>query len=171
MDTLSSQHAADRLREIEREALRPSPRFLQAVDELARTLELDPDRIAAGEGVQLGGVIFHLAHGGPQDAEAFSLIVHMGEVPAEKPLDVLRRLMEENVAGAAWGLLPGTDIIVQRTRIDLAKPASPAVEVIKHVQAISARFQAMATLAKAAIEAGALFGATAATAQTGGLAK
>jgi hypothetical protein len=148
MNFLNEQETA-RLREAEREAARPSPRFLEVVSELADKLGLDAAAIAGGSGVVVGGIAFNLVHYGRADDDGLTLIVHMGELPAEGRAAMLRPLLEFNVTSpgpGVYGLIPGTDKVVFRMRIDLVQSASPADEVLKAVAAFSNQLLAMAKI-------------------------
>jgi hypothetical protein len=152
-----SAQAAETLREIEREAHRPSALFLGTVDELARQLGLDAGRIVAGEAILLRGMVFHLVHGGAADPEGLGLFIQLGPVPSGGELEFLQTLLEHNVSspthGGTYGLMPGTGTVVLRMRVDLAKSPAPAAHVLRHVEAFATQLEAVSAMTRAAVEA------------------
>jgi hypothetical protein len=160
MDFLPEQHA-EKLREMERQLSRPSPLFLSTVAEVAQKLGLDADKLVAGEAVLLRGIIFHLVHYGQADADGLTLFVQIGAVPESGEAESLRSLLEHNVtspgAGGVYGLMPGTDTVVNRTRIDLARSAAPAADVMRQIEAFAVQFEAITGMTQAAIELAKLY--------------
>ena len=160
MESISDQDAA-KLREIEREMNRPSPRFIRTVGEVAQKLGLDAQRMAAGEPVTIRSMVFQALHHGQSQPDALTLIIRMGLVPQAQEAAFLRHLLEHNVVmpsymRGVYGLLPGTDIVVMRIRVEPAKAASAAKEALQYIEAFAAQFDAVVSMMKVQAELGKL---------------
>ena len=152
-----SQQAFEKMREIGRDAERPSPLCVQTVKDLAEKLGLDADRMLAGEGVEVRGTVFHVVHSGAIDSEGLTLVVRMGELADPTDAAMLKSLLEHNASTSStlsghYGVMPGSNAIVLQTRFDLAKSRDPSVEILRYIDTFTVQTQAIDEMLKAGME-------------------
>lgn len=148
MDLLKLAQDADSLNELARETSRPSAQFVETVSKVAQRLGLDPAPMLEGEGVEVHGLVFHVMHHGPAAPDTLTLLTRMGSVPADEPELMLRHLLEHAVcnpspATGSYGILPGTDVVVLRTTVDLSRQAHPAAHVLEYIRELATQVEAI----------------------------
>lgn len=156
MDILALQDG-EKLRELARDMARPSPQLVRAATGLAARLGLDPAPMLAGEGFQVKDMVFQILHYGQSDPDGLTLLTHMGAIPAEDTVQSLRGLLESNIsnpapASAVYGVLPGTDTVVMRTRINLTQAGDPADAAMRYIEALVTQVEAMRGMLRAGAE-------------------
>lgn len=135
---LDMNRLMNELTDMQREAHRPSEQYLRAVQDIAKAIGLDTEKIAAGAALQCNGITFWIGHHGQLDPEGMVLRIHMGAVPTGLESVVLRQLLEHNAVTPAavsgyYSLLPGTDIIALCVRLNLAKVPRPRDAILAYI--------------------------------------
>lgn len=118
---------------------RPSPRFLEVAGEIAQSMGLDVQMLAAGQPMELRGVRFAFIHFGDRDAYGMTLFAQVGTVPRESEALALRRLLQLNALTPAaisgyYAIVPATDEVVCCWRFDLAGMDDAAAQLVATVR-------------------------------------
>lgn len=134
----------------------PTPRFLEAVQDIAQAVGCDAARVAEGQSVRHHGLDFRIRHHGALDPAGMVLTIDLGPISSDRKASYYEALLKQHFttpAGVAgyYAMQPDTGRLAYCLRIDLEKTDKVAHATLSFVELTAVSREKLAAVFEEAI--------------------